>query len=739
MEPQEKPTKHLIVHSSKGGSEGGSSNNSSTGDDEEESSNKSSTGDDEEESSNKSSTEEEERGSSYKYSTGDEEGLSALVEDLEVADDDNGNEKDRAGATESPHQTGFEAPDPLTPCPTWGTPECAEFIGRARDTESSPWLSVYTEEATARKLARVECGDHLYTILVPRLQQAGNRVYNPGLMVYNHTPNVGGLKLEDINDTELFVLHKISAEAVHDLLVLLPREFNPFKAGMGLTECCAGKIYPEMDVDWYEKLKRNNPHMNRSQIGLLAAQEEYFRSITLAAEGALRKPEPKAAKVHTESTEPDPSLRSPTPVGSSDSSSGGPESLETRSKTQPMPAETTKKIIKIKKHEGNLTATLASPPVKQREEMPPKVKPKKPTIVTAPKPPALGSGAAPTPSQSQNKPRTVPPLSGFTIPKYSNRSGRKIQATEKRAAAELSASTSTPTRAAPIEDHDGSLPKSNVKNTEQRAAAEISTNAGPPTIAKPVNVNGGSLPKSKIKHTKKRAAADISTDTEEPTKTTPARTHDGPLPKCNIKKTKSVAPKQAGHIASKLAERTAQKSAEEMVPKPEEQIAPEPAEYMAKPAEQMASRPVEHIAGKSAENITPTPAGHIEQNQPQRPKRKPHPSRTWPNPYNKRKVQVDDPDTVKYVKDDSDDEYSQIGYPHYAPERMRYCSKDHQWFPRSWFDQKQNGRLFHTCRYHGAEPGPVPSKVEVKAELARLEAAFIGNGNGEKSQKPVVD
>ncbi|PQE08467.1 hypothetical protein CJF30_00005319 [Rutstroemia sp. NJR-2017a BBW] len=436
--------------------------------------------------------------------------------------------------------------------------------------------------------------------------------------------------------------------------------------------------------------------MNRSQIGLLAAKEEYFRSITLAAEGAPCKPEPAAAKFHTESTEPGPSFRSPTPDGSSGSSSAGPESPETGSKPQPMPAETTKKIIKIKKRDGNLTATLESPPVKQREEMPPKIKPKKPTVVTAPKPPALGSGTASTPSQSQNKPRTVPPLSGFTIPKYSSRSGRKIQATEKRAAAEISASTSTPTRAAPIKDHDGSLTNSNIKNTEQRAAAETSTNAGPPTIATPVKVNGG-------------AAADISTDTEEPTKTTPARTHDRPLPKSNIKMTKSVTSKQAGHVASKPAERTAQKSAEEIVPKPEEQIAPkpgddmalEPAEYMAKPAERMASKPAEHIAGKSAGNITPNSAGHIEQNQPQRSKRKPRPSRTWPNPYNKRKVEVDDPDIVEYVKDDSDDEYSQIGYPHYAPER------------------------------------PVPSKVEVKAELARLEAAFIGNR--EKSQKSVVD
>jgi hypothetical protein len=265
MAPRGTPIKHLLVDSSEGGSERGSSNKSSTGDEEGGSSYESGASDEEGSSS--------EGGSSYKSSTGYEEGLSALVGDLEVADDDNENENgikdyampwselshtiyyiDRAGATESPHKAGFEAADPLTPCPTWGTPECAEFIGRARDTESSPWLSVYTEEATARKLARVECGDRLYRILVPRLQQAGNRVYNPGLMVYNHTPKVGGLKLEDINDTELFVLHKISAEAVHDLLVLLPREFNQFKFGMGLTECYAGKIYPEMDVDWYERL-----------------------------------------------------------------------------------------------------------------------------------------------------------------------------------------------------------------------------------------------------------------------------------------------------------------------------------------------------------------------------------------------------------------------------------------------------------------------------------------------------
>jgi hypothetical protein len=143
---------------------------------------------------------------------------------------------DRRGATESPHQTGFKAPDPLTPCPIWGTPECAEFIGRARNVESSPWLSVYTEEPTARKFAHVECGDRLYRIFVPRLQQAGLRVYNPGLMVYNHVPRVGGLTLEDINDTELFVLHKIPKEAVADLLVLLPREYNHFDFELGLIE-----------------------------------------------------------------------------------------------------------------------------------------------------------------------------------------------------------------------------------------------------------------------------------------------------------------------------------------------------------------------------------------------------------------------------------------------------------------------------------------------------------------------
>jgi hypothetical protein len=488
--------------------------------------------------------------------------------------------------------------------------------------------------------------------------------------------------------------------------------------------------------------------MNRSQIGLLAAKEEYFRSITLAAKDAPRKPEPKAAEVNTESMEPDPSFRSPAPGGSSDSSSDGPESPEIRSKTQPMLAKTTKKIIKTKKHEGKLTATLASP-VKQREEMPPKIKPEKPTTVSAPKPPALGPGIAPAPSQLKNMLRTVPPLSGFTIPKYSNRSGRKIQATEKRAAAEISASTSTHTKAAPIKDHDGLFQKSNIKNTEQRATAELSTNISTPTIETSVQDHGGSLTKSRIKHTKKRAAADISTDTEEPTKATPARTHDGPLPKSNIKMSKNFAPKQAGHIASKPAECTAHKLKEQVAPELADDIAAEKADYMAEPAEQMASKlaehmtlkPVEHIAGKSADNITPSPAGLNEQNQPQRPKHRRGPPRTWPNPYNKRKVEGGDPNIVKYIKDDSDDEYSQIGYPHYAPERMRYCSKDHQWLPRSWFDKKLNGRLFHTCRYHGAkagaESGPVPSKVEVKAELARLEAAFIGNG--EKSQKLAVD
>ncbi|PQE09995.1 hypothetical protein CJF31_00003893 [Rutstroemia sp. NJR-2017a BVV2] len=511
-------------------------------------------------------------------------------------------------------------------------------------------------------------------------------------------------------------------------------------------------------------------------IGLLAAREEYFRSTIPATEGAprkpkrKRKPKPKAAKVHPESTEPDPSFRPRTPGGSSDSSSEGPDSPELRSKTQPMPAKTSKKIIKFKKNEGKLTATLATPPLIQEEEMPSKMKPKKPIIATTPKPPALGSGIAPTPSQSQNKPRIVPPLSGFTIPKYSSRSGRKIQATEKRAAAEISANTDTHTRAAPVKDHGGSLPKSNIKNTEKRVVAEMSTNTGPPTIATPVKDNGGSLPKSNIKHTekgaaaeistntstptietsvkdhggslpksnikhtKKRAAADISADTEEPTRAKPARTHDGPLPMSKIKITNNVAPKPAGHIASNPAERIAQKSVECIAPKPVEQIAPEPAEYMA-------SEPAGHIAEKPAVHIAPRPAGHIEQNQPQQPKPKTRPPRIWANPYTKRKVEGDDPDSVKYIKVDSDDEYSQPGYPHYAPERMRYCSKDHQWLPRSWFDKKVNGRLLHSCRYHGAEaaaaPGPVPSKVEVKAELARLEAAF--KRNGEKSQKPVVD
>jgi hypothetical protein len=379
--------------------------------------------------------------------------------------------------------------------------------------------------------------------------------------------------------------------------------------------------------------------MDNSQIGLLAAQEEYFRP-----KAPDPPPKPKAANVHSGSMETDLTVASPTPSASSDSSYRGVDSPEHHSKTQRMPAKTGTKIIKFtKQRDGKLTARLATPPDKtngQGEEMPSKMKPKKPNTSDTPKTPAPGFGIAPTPSQSQNETLTVPPQGSFTIPKFTiskqtSRSGRTLQAT------------------------------------------------------------------------KKRAAAEISTDTEAPTETTPAEDHCGFLPKNNIKVTKDGAPK------------------------PAEDVAPKPTEHVTlKLAERLAPESAERIAAKTAKQIVPKPAGHAAMVQTLQPNSETQPSRIRQNPYAKRRVEGDDPGSVKFVKVDSDDEYSQPGYPHYAPERMRYCSKDHQWLPRTWYDRKVNGRLLHSCRYHGANtaPGPVPSKLEVRAELERLKAASLGEG-----------
>ncbi|KAM3069498.1 hypothetical protein ACMFMF_008715 [Clarireedia jacksonii] len=507
---------------------------------------------------------------------------------------------DPKGATELPRQTGFQAPDPSTPCPTWGTPECADFIGRARDAELSPWLSVYTEESTARKLADVDLGDRVYKIFVPRLQQAGNRIYSPGLMIYNHIPKVQGLALVNLRDTELFILHKISRKAVLDRLVLRPQ--------------------------------RGNPQMNDRQISLLAAREDYFKSKTLPppAPPPAPPPKPEATEVSSGHALADSSFETLTLTlnASSDSSYKGNKNSEARTETQPTPAKTGRMIIKltIKKKEklkAILTHSADSSDgheeettikVNPKEANMPKTPnisapgcgiaptqkdPKKFNMPKLPNMPAPSFGIAPTPSASQSKPLAALSLPNFTIPKQTSRSGRKLQPTKKRAAAEISTDTEVLTRIAP---------------------------------------------------------AQAKNDIELPSQS-------------NMEIFKKISPKPPQH---------------------------------------------QNIAMK----------------QPRHSKPESRTSRIEQNPYAKCRVAGDDADSVKFIKVDSDDEYSQVGYPHYATERMRYCSKDHQWLPRSWFEKKLNGRLLHSCRYHGANarPGPVPSRREIRAELAKLEAASLGKG-----------